>query len=172
MPRCTCVANCCIIIIYIKSSVYACMRICVCVCVCSEIIIYIKSSSRLTYENVCQDVIVRPTAVGARVLLFALFANYTSGLCLGMWASVSVGVGVGVGVGLKITPDLCGLSVRHFWHMSVLHDSFIWGGYDIGRLRLVGSFTLLVSFAEYRLSHRALLQKRRIISKPCNEDLT
>jgi len=33
----------------------------------------------------------------------------------------------------------------------------------IGWLRLVGSFKLLVSFAEYRLFYRALLQKRPII---------
>jgi len=33
----------------------------------------------------------------------------------------------------------------------------------IGWLRLVGSLKLLVSFAEYRLFHRALLQKRPVI---------
>jgi len=34
---------------------------------------------------------------------------------------------------------------------------------DMGWLRLVGSLKLQVSFAEYRLYHRALLQKRPII---------
>jgi len=33
----------------------------------------------------------------------------------------------------------------------------------VGRLRLVGSLKLQVSFAEYRLYYRALLQKRPII---------
>jgi len=35
----------------------------------------------------------------------------------------------------------------------------------MGRLRLVGSLKLQVSFAEYRLFYRALLQKRPIISR-------
>jgi len=34
---------------------------------------------------------------------------------------------------------------------------------DMGWLRLVGSLKLYVSFAEYRLFYRALLQKRPII---------
>jgi len=37
--------------------------------------------------------------------------------------------------------------------------------YDTGWLRLVGSLKLQVSFAEYSLFHRALLQKRPIISR-------
>jgi len=44
----------------------------------------------------------------------------------------------------------------------------------VGRLRFVGSFKLLVSFAEYRLFYRALLQKRPtilrsllIVATPC-----
>ena len=36
---------------------------------------------------------------------------------------------------------------------------------DMGWLRLVGSLKLQVSFAEYRLFYRALLQKRPIILK-------
>ena len=36
-------------------------------------------------------------------------------------------------------------------------------GTDMGWLRLVGSLKLQVSFAEYRLFYRALLQKRPVI---------
>ena len=47
---------------------------------------------------------------------------------------------------------------------SVGHDSFIYVcGIHMGWLRLVGSLKLQVSFAEYRLFYRAVLQKRPII---------
>ena len=44
---------------------------------------------------------------------------------------------------------------------------FLWGGCDIrmGWLRFVGSLKSYVSFAEYRLFYRALLQKRRLYIK-------
>jgi len=39
----------------------------------------------------------------------------------------------------------------------------MWSGTGMGWLRLVGSFKLYVSFAEYSLFYRALLQKRPVI---------
>jgi len=44
--------------------------------------------------------------------------------------------------------------------LSIIMCKQIWGYIDMGCLRLVGSFKLQVSFAEYRLFYRALLQKR------------
>ena len=51
----------------------------------------------------------------------------------------------------------CGVDYRRCWWSTVSSFS------TMGWLRLVGSLELQVSFAEYRLFHKALLQKRPVI---------
>jgi len=60
--------------------------------------------------------------------------------------------------------------VNTSWHMWMRHVMYEWvmslslsRVFGMGWLRSVGSIKLQVSFAEYRLFYRALLQKRRII---------
>ena len=67
------------------------------------------------------------------------------------------------------------LKVRGYvGYINTKHTLWIWDGHpciygfidgyiDMGWLRLVGSIKLQVSFAEYSLFYRALLQKRPII---------
>jgi len=63
--------------------------------------------------------------------------------------------------GMSHMPESCPLRVSHVTHKQVTNE---WGRSRVmGWLRLVGSFKLQVSFAEYRLLYRALVQKRRII---------
>ena len=56
----------------------------------------------------------------------------------------------------------CRRDLYFWWVKSQLYSEFIYG-VSMGWLRLAGSLKLQVSFAEYGLFYRALLQKRRII---------
>jgi len=51
----------------------------------------------------------------------------------------------------------------HMKYICVRLDSMTWANLCIGWLRWVGSIKLYVSFVEYRLFYRALLQKRPVI---------
>jgi len=124
--------------------VCVCVRVCVCVCVC-----------------VCACVCVCVCMC----------------VCVCVWVCVCVDTNFARtwrrGSGTEQIPVL-GSTVRHdsftFWYdwfMCVWHDSFLCVAWLIhmGWVRLVGSLKLYVSFAEYGLFFRALLQKRRIIKR-------
>ena len=59
---------------------------------------------------------------------------------------------------------LCMHLASYLWSLSVWRLSFM-SWCCMGWLQLVGSFKLQVSFAEYTLFYRALLQKRPIVSR-------
>jgi len=69
--------------------------------------------------------------------------------------------------GIKVSEDSFISILYNVVHRHILKRESveIWRSVEdgMGWLRLVGSLKLYVSFAEYRLFYRALLQKRRII---------
>ena len=134
---CLCVLAC----IYVPVYLCVCVRVLVCVCVCACACVCVGGCM-----CVCLCMCVR-----ARTHMHACVCMYVR-VCVCLCVCVCVAI-------------MCLFGQLVCYNMPVGHCVNYSVNNRMGWLRVVGSLKLYVSFAEYRLFYRALLQKRPVISR-------